>query len=931
MIGDHSQLINFVQKFLGTVKFGNDHVAKIMGYGDYKIGNVTISRVYLVEGLGHNLFSVGQFCDSDLEVAFRQHTCFIRNLYGVDLLTGSQGNNLYTLSLQDMMASSPIYLLSKASKTKSWLWHRRLSHLNFGAINNLARQGLVRENINGKKYILVIVDDYSRFTWVKCLRSKDEDPDFIIKFLKMIQVWLKQNGVVKRRNRTLIEAVRTISLCYPTNDSENLGKLQLKDDIGIFIGYAPTKNAFWIYNRRTRQIVETIHVDFDELTAMASEQSSSGPILNEMTPATIIDQDAPSPSKSQTTPETRSSVIPQDVEKDIYDIEVAHMRNDPLFGVPILEVTSAQSSSTDSSFALTAFADADHAGCQDTRRSSSGSLQFLRERLISWSSKKKKSAAIFSTEAEYISLSGCCAQILWMRSQLTDYGIGFNKIPMYCDNKSAIALCCNNVQHSRSKHIDIRYHFIKEQIENGVIELYFVNTEYQLADLFTKALGRDRIEFLINKLGMRSFTLETLKQLTDEVDEIQQYLQHEHYALWEVIEFRDSYEVPKNDAATGLTSEGTATKKGRTITVTTKDMQKRRNDVKARTTLLLALPDEHQLRFNKYKTAQELWDAILKTFAKNNSGNGEVNIADIPIASTQVSTAAKNNSGNGEVNTADIPIASTQVSTAGSNIDEDDIEEMDIKWNMALLSMRADKYWKKSGKKISIQGTDVAGFDKSKAPKALMEIDGVGWDWSFMGNEKENHALVADEETPTEFALIAKSSTDNEVFDNSLCSKFCKKNTDSLNSKIIELSEKLGDTKNMLYHYKLGLLQVEARLVEFKNQEIKFSEKIKGLELKVEFKTETIECLTNELEVLKKEKEGLDSKLTGFQSAYKDLDNLLESQRSDKNKEGLGYSVVPPPAQVYSPPKKDMSWTGLPEFADDTITDYSRPSPFLFV
>ncbi|GKD96534.1 hypothetical protein Tco_1380431 [Tanacetum coccineum] len=173
----------------------------------------------------------------------------------------------------------------------------------------------------------------------------------------------------------------------------------------------------------------------------------------------------------------------------------------------------------DSSIALTAFADADHAGCQDTRRSTSGSMQFLGDRLVSWSSKRQKSAAISSTKAEYIALSGCCAQVLWMRSQLTDYGFGFNKIPMYCDNKSAIALCCNNVQHSRSKHIDIRFHFIKEHVENGVIELYFVNTEYQLADIFTKALGRERIEFLINKLGMRSFTPETLKQLADEVDE----------------------------------------------------------------------------------------------------------------------------------------------------------------------------------------------------------------------------------------------------------------------------------------------------------------------------------------------------------------------------------------------------------------------------
>ncbi|GJW56313.1 hypothetical protein Tco_0103044 [Tanacetum coccineum] len=108
MTGDRSQLTNFVHKFLGTVKFGNDQIAKIMGYGDYQIGNITISRVYYVEGLGHNLFSVGQFCDSDLEVAFRKHTCFVRNLEGVDLLSGSRETNLYTLSIGDMMTSSLI-------------------------------------------------------------------------------------------------------------------------------------------------------------------------------------------------------------------------------------------------------------------------------------------------------------------------------------------------------------------------------------------------------------------------------------------------------------------------------------------------------------------------------------------------------------------------------------------------------------------------------------------------------------------------------------------------------------------------------------------------------------------------------------------------------------------------------------------------------
>ncbi|GJV36556.1 retrovirus-related pol polyprotein from transposon TNT 1-94 [Tanacetum coccineum] len=365
-----------------------------MRYGDYQIGNVTILRVYYVEGLGHNLFSVGQFYDSDLEVAFRKHTCFVRNLEGVDLLSGSQETNLYTLSIGDMMASSSICLLSKASKTKSWLWHRRLSHLNFGAINHLAKNDLVRgktiSSTHGslwayacckykwEKYILVIVDDYSRFTWVKFLASKDEASDFIIKFLKMIQVRLnatvrnirtdngtdfvnqtlcsyyesvsishktsvartpQQNGVVERRNRTLVKAARTMliytkaplflwveavatacytqnrsiirlrygktpyellhdrkpdlsylhvfgALCYPNNDSETLRKLQAKADICIFIGYAPKKKAYHIYNRLTRKIIETIHVDFDELTTMASEQLSSGPGLHLMTPST---------------------------------------------------------------------------------------------------------------------------------------------------------------------------------------------------------------------------------------------------------------------------------------------------------------------------------------------------------------------------------------------------------------------------------------------------------------------------------------------------------------------------------------------------------------------------------------------------------------------------------------------------------------------
>ncbi|GKC91316.1 hypothetical protein Tco_1151965 [Tanacetum coccineum] len=148
--------------------------------------------------------------------------------------------------------------------------------------------------------------------------------------------------------------------------------------------------------------------------------------------------------------------------------------------------------SKDTGIALTAYADADYAGCQDSIRST-------------------------SDKAEYIAISRCCAQILWMRSQLTDYGFEFNKIPLYSANKSAIALSATTPKHTRSKHIDNPVHFIKKkQVENGVVELYFVRTEYQLADIFTKALERERFQFLFNKLGMKNMSSKTLKSLAEE-------------------------------------------------------------------------------------------------------------------------------------------------------------------------------------------------------------------------------------------------------------------------------------------------------------------------------------------------------------------------------------------------------------------------------
>nr|GEV52321.1 hypothetical protein [Tanacetum cinerariifolium] len=343
---------------------------------------------------------------------------------------------------------------------------------------------------------------------------------------------------------------------------------------------------------------------------------------------------------------------------------------------------------------------------------------------------------------------------------------------------------------------------------------------------------------------------------------IQQYLQHEHYALWEVIKFSDLYVVPAN-----TTDTTSSDKSGRTLTLTAEDIQRKKNDVKARTTLLLSFPDEHQLRFSKYKTAKELWAAILKTFGGNEAtkkmkknllkqqyGNfkakgsetleqtfnrlqvivGQLQFMDVEIKKDDLNqkflisfspewlmhtivwrnrsdlntmslddlynhlkvyesevqkkpeanlqnmaiiSSAKHSSEKEDGNTASVPTASTNVPTTSASIanispdtacayiasqssgsqikfkdinqiDKDDMEEMDIKWNMALLSMRADKFWKKTGKKISIQGSDVAGFDKSK---------------SYMVNDEEDHALVADEVAPTEFDLMANTSVESKT------------------------------------------------------------------------------------------------------------------------------------------------------------------------
>nr|GEZ45763.1 retrovirus-related Pol polyprotein from transposon TNT 1-94 [Tanacetum cinerariifolium] len=261
MTGNLKLLIKFVEKFLGTVKFGNDQIAPILGYGDLVQGAVTIKRVYYVEGLNHNLFSVGQFCNVDLEVTFRKSTCFICDLKGNDLLTGSRGTDLYSITLQDINCLNPICLMAKASSSQAWLWHRRLSHLNFNTINLLSKNDIVvgllklkfvkdhlcsscelgkaKRNsfhtkltpslkrrlqllhmdlcgpmrvasINGKRYVLVIIDDYSRYTWTHFLMSKDETPEVLIDFFRLVQRGLQAQVRLVRTDKGMEFLIQTL-------------------------------------------------------------------------------------------------------------------------------------------------------------------------------------------------------------------------------------------------------------------------------------------------------------------------------------------------------------------------------------------------------------------------------------------------------------------------------------------------------------------------------------------------------------------------------------------------------------------------------------------------------------------------------------------------------------------------------------------------
>nr|GEW11701.1 hypothetical protein [Tanacetum cinerariifolium] len=629
---------------------------------------VMIKRVYYVEGLNHNLFSVGQFCDANLEVAFRKSTCYIHDLKGNDLLT-------------------------------AWLWHRRLSHLNFDTINLLSKNDIVvglpklkfvKDHLcsscklgkakRNSFHTKLTPSSKRRYTWTHFLRSKDETPEVLINFLRLVQRGLQAQVRVVRTdkgtkflNQTLHTYFAAEGILHQTFvartpeqnallkdktillDGENLDKMKEKGNECIFVGYSTQSRAYRVFNKRTRVMMESIHDNFDELPQMASDQLSSDLAPECQTMALNHDSLSPAIQCQANVPQADRTVTTSN-ELDLLFSPITYAENDQvaddefinIFSTPVQDQGEMSSRHVDSLNMHTFYQryPSEHRWTKDhpleqvignlsqsvrTRRqlesnaemcmfaltvsrtepkniketmADSAWIESMQEELhqfdrldvwelvdrplctnvinLKWLWKNKQSFApvarlesvrlfivyathksftvyqmdvktmflygplkeevyltvwfiailgylasfgglpvkdctsMSSAKAEYVSLSACCAQVLWMRTQLTDYGFYFDKIPMYCDSKAAIAISYNPVQHSRTKDIDVRYHFIKEKVEKGIVELFFVGTEYQLADLFTKALPVERFKYLVRRLGMRYLTPAELEALANE-------------------------------------------------------------------------------------------------------------------------------------------------------------------------------------------------------------------------------------------------------------------------------------------------------------------------------------------------------------------------------------------------------------------------------
>ncbi|GJY66154.1 ribonuclease H-like domain-containing protein [Tanacetum coccineum] len=553
---------------------------------------------------------------------------------------------------------------------------------------------------------------------------------------------------------------------------------------------------------------------------------------------------------------------------------------------------------------------------------------------------------------------------------------------------------------------------------------------------------------------------------------IESYIQLQDYSLWEIIEEGNSF---KPVAQTTREADGTSTT---TIpgAVTVEEKILKKQDLKARSILMMTLPSEHLLTFNKHKDAKSLFEAIearfggneatkktqktllkqmYETFSasssesldsifnrlqkivsqltilgeiitpeelnlkflrslptewgmhvvvwRNKSDLGSISFDDLynnfKIVEPEVkrSVTSSSNSGSQNLafvsghsstndgNTANVHVStgSSPVSTASTNnstaclsdatvyaylatqpngsqvvhedldqIHEDDLDEMDLKWQLALLSMKARKFYQRTGKKIIINGSDTAGYDKKKvecfnchklghfarecrnpksqenrsrnqdssrrtvnveeaSPKAMLAIDGTGFDWSYM----------AQEEASTNFALMAFS--DSEVQNNKTCSKTCLKNYEDLKTQYDKLRVELRKSESDLSNYKRGLASVEERLVFYKKNESMLNDQIAVLKRDASYKDSDINGLEKQVERLKKEKEENQFKIDNYENASKSLEQLIANQISDNNKKGLGYNVVPPPLTgLFAPPSVDLSSSGIEKFKEPEFEGY---------
>nr|GEW77586.1 hypothetical protein [Tanacetum cinerariifolium] len=457
MTGNRALLTNFVEKFLGTARFGNNDFAVITGYGDMVIGSITIKKVYYIEGLGHNLFSVGQFYDKGLEVAFRKSTCFVRTKDGVDLLTGDRLPKMKFEKDHLCFACEQEKIHRKHHKSKPAFASNKPLYLLYMDLCGPMRV----ESINKKRYVLVVVDDYSRYIWR--IRT-DNGAKFKNKTLA------KFFDEIMKSSTTNVE---TSNVKIPSNEEEvfhessksfqeESSSSSLNDDVHQSLEEVsvPSLNTQSISNNMVPNVDEasTSHNVFNErivydetfapvarieaihlFLAYAAHKDFTVFQMDVKTTFLngILKEEVYVGQPLVPTPMVEQAKLKLDlVGKPVNHIDYRSMigslmyvtlsRPDIMFATCLLYLK-------DSGFDLTAYSDADHAGCHLDRKSTSGSVQFLGDKLVCWSSKKQNCVSISIAESKYVTVSRCCAQVLWMHTQLTDYGFFYDKVPIYCD------------------------------------------------------------------------------------------------------------------------------------------------------------------------------------------------------------------------------------------------------------------------------------------------------------------------------------------------------------------------------------------------------------------------------------------------------------------------------------------------------------------